>query len=98
MRAPGVSDSERRATMKYGLPYPPRGLSREHAALYIGVGTTTFDRLVEEGRMPKPIRIGKRVVWDRLMIDAAFTDLGEDRENYLDRALRLARESGTGSK
>jgi predicted DNA-binding transcriptional regulator AlpA len=46
--------------------YPPRGLSREAAACYIGVGTTTFDRLVDERRMPKPIRIGKRVVWDRI--------------------------------
>jgi hypothetical protein len=42
--------------------------------------------------MPKPIRIGKRVVWDRIKIDAAFADLGEDRENYFDRAMRLANE------
>ena len=73
-----------------GLSYPPRGLCREDAALYIGVGTTTFDRLVDEGRMPRPIRIGKRVLWDRIKIDAAFADLGEDRENTIDRALRLA--------
>lgn len=72
-----------------GLPYPPRGLCREDAALYIGVGTTTFDRLVEEGRMPKPVHIGKRVVWDRLKIDAAFADLDEGaRENYLDAGLK----------
>lgn len=77
-------------TDRAGLPYPPRGLCREDAALYIGVGTTTFDRLVDEGRMPKPMRIGKRVVWDRLKIDAAFADLDEGRENVIDRALRLA--------
>jgi predicted DNA-binding transcriptional regulator AlpA len=77
-----------------GLPYPPRGLCREDAALYIGVGTTTFDRLVDEGRMPKPIRVGKRVLWDRLKIDAAFADLGEEpRENFIDRGLRLAGNS-----
>jgi predicted DNA-binding transcriptional regulator AlpA len=40
--------------------------------------------------MPKPVRIGKRVVWDRIKIDAAFADLDEDRENVIDRALRLA--------
>lgn len=74
------------------IAYPPRGLSREEAARYIGVGATTFDRLVQEGRMPKPLRVGKRTIWDRLKIDAAFTDLGEDRENSIDRALRLARE------
>jgi predicted DNA-binding transcriptional regulator AlpA len=73
--------------------YPPRGLSREAAARYIGVGTTTFDTLVGDGRMPKPIRIGKRVVWDRIKIDLAFTDLGEEeRENYIDAGLRRAKE------
>lgn len=80
-------------TDRAGLPYPPRGLSREDAALYIGVGTTTFDRLVEEGRMPRPIRLGKRVIWDRIKLEAAFADLDEDRENSIDRALRLARST-----
>jgi predicted DNA-binding transcriptional regulator AlpA len=69
--------------------YPPPGLSRDEAARYIGVGTTLFDRLVWERRMPKPIRIGKRVIWDRLRLDAAFSDLGEEEsDNILDRAMR----------
>jgi predicted DNA-binding transcriptional regulator AlpA len=71
--------------------YPPRGMSRETAARNVGVGTTTFDRVVEERRMPKPIRFGKRVVWDR-KIDAAFNDLDEDREKYIDAALSRAKE------
>jgi predicted DNA-binding transcriptional regulator AlpA len=78
-------------TERTGLPYPPRGLCREDAALYIGVGTTTFDMMVGDGRMPKPIRIGKRVVWDRLKIEAAFADLGEERENYFDAGLKVVR-------
>jgi len=62
------------------------------AALYIGVGTTTFDNLVEAGRMPKPIRVGKRVLWDRIKIDAAFADLSEPaRENPLDAGLKIVR-------
>jgi predicted DNA-binding transcriptional regulator AlpA len=65
--------------------YPPRGLSREAAARYIGVGTTTFDRLVAGRRMPKPVRLGKRVVWDRIKVDAAFLDLDEVPGNYFDR-------------
>lgn len=73
------------------IPYPPRGLSREEAARYVGVGATTFDGLVQDGRMPKPMRLGKRVIWDRLKIEAAFADLDEGgRENVIDRALRLA--------
>lgn len=73
------------------IPYPPRGLSREEAAHYIGVGATTFDGLVQDGRMPKPMRLGKRVIWDRLKIEASFADLADrdTRENAIDRALRL---------
>lgn len=72
------------------IPYPPRGLSREEAAHYIGVGATTFDGLVQDGRMPKPMRLGKRVIWDRLKIEAAFADLDESRENFFDGGLRVA--------
>lgn len=57
------------------LAYPPRGLGREEAARYIGVGTTKFDEMVGDGRMPKPRRIDGRMVWDRLQLDACFTDL-----------------------
>jgi predicted DNA-binding transcriptional regulator AlpA len=72
------------------IPYPPRGLSREEAARYIGISVSTFDALVGEGRMPRPIHIGKRVIWDRLKLEAAFADLDEDgRDNAIDRALRM---------
>jgi excisionase family DNA binding protein len=75
------------------LAYPPRGLSREEAARYVGVSASTFDKLIADGRMPKPFRIGKRIIWDRLKIEAAFTDLGEEEEGtVIDRALRLAAE------
>ncbi|MGV6850202.1 MAG: helix-turn-helix transcriptional regulator [Marinibacterium sp.] len=59
-----------------------RGLSRAEAAEYIGVGTSKFDALVEDGRMPKPKKIDGRRVWDRLAVDRAFDDLdgGADAE------------------
>ena len=70
------------------LAYPPRGLSREEAARYVGVGVTKFDEMVSDGRMPRPKRIDGRVIWDRLRIEAAFTDLPEERVlNPLDRIL-----------
>ena len=53
----------------------PRGLSRVQAAAYIGVGTTFFDVLVTQGKMPKPVRIGARVIWDIRDLDSAFDDL-----------------------
>lgn len=95
MRA-GMGLAGSAAPVKDSYAYPPRGLSREEAARYVGVGTTTFDGLVQDGRMPKPMRLGKRVIWDRLKIDAAFTDLDRlGRENVIDQAVRLAREAKT---
>ncbi len=67
--------------MPRALPFDcPRGLSRVEAARYIGVSPGTFDRLVEEGTMPKPIRVRARLIYDRLELDAAFDALGEAQE------------------
>jgi excisionase family DNA binding protein len=67
------------------IAYPPRGLSREEAARYIGVGTTKFDQMVADGRMPKPKRLDGRTIWDRVALDLAFTDLPEEgHRNFFD--------------
>ena len=68
------------------IRYPPRGMSRDEAARYVGVGNTKFDEMVADGRMPRPKRVDGRVIWDRLRIEAAFTDLPEEKKaNPLDR-------------
>jgi hypothetical protein len=68
--------------------YPPRGLNREEAARYIGVGATKFDEMVADRRMPRPKRVDGRVIWDRVKLDIAFTDLPEEkRVNPLDGLL-----------
>lgn len=54
---------------------PPRGLSRVVAAAYIGVSPSLFDRMVADGRMPKPKAINSRRVWDRLKVDEYFCAL-----------------------
>ncbi len=54
---------------------PPRGMNRLEAARYVGVGTTLFDKLVADGRMPKPRRADGRVIWDREELDRAFSAL-----------------------
>ncbi len=56
------------------LPGWPRYLSREQAALYVGVSATTFDAEVRSGEWPQPRRRGAkatRATWDRLALDAA---------------------------
>ena len=56
-------------------PVTPIGLNRKEAATYIGVGTTLFDRMVADGRMPCPIEINSRRVWDRQEIENHFRAL-----------------------
>jgi predicted DNA-binding transcriptional regulator AlpA len=53
----------------------PRGLQREFAARYVGISPTTFDKMVEDGRMPKPKMIDSRRVWDLRALDMAFDRL-----------------------
>ena len=53
----------------------PRGVSRVQAANYVGVSPVTFDRMVRDKMMPKPLRIYARTVWDLHAIDAAFDAL-----------------------
>lgn len=66
------------------ISYPPRGMSKEESARYVGVGVTKFDELVSEGLMPKPKHIGARRVWDRISIDAYFADLPSEGGGLLD--------------
>lgn len=56
---------------------PPRGLSRVQAAAYLGISPTLFDAMVGDGRMPKPVRINARTVWDRVKLDEAFAALAD---------------------
>ena len=72
------------------LCHPPRGLSREEAAAYIGVSPSLFDILVKDGRMPTPKRINSRVVWDRLKLDVAFEVLDGTDADGADDEWRVA--------
>lgn len=60
------------------MPFAPKGLSRTEAARHIGVSTTTFDKMVGDGRMPRPKLVGSRVLWDRYKLEAFFDALPED--------------------
>ena len=60
---------------------PPRGLNRVQAAEYVGVGTTLFDELVREGRMPKPFKVNSRTLWDRHKLDAAIDVLSDQDDD-----------------
>lgn len=54
---------------------PRRGLSRDEAALFVGFSPAVFDRMVEDGRMPKPTTLDGEEVFDLIQIDRAFERL-----------------------
>lgn len=70
-------------------PVPRRGLSREEAAMYVGISPTKFDELVTAGGMPTPRRIGTRRIWDVWELDLAFTQLPRE-----DAAIEAAPATG----
>jgi excisionase family DNA binding protein len=61
-------------------PIPRRGLSREEAAMYLGISASKFDELVRDGRMPGPKRIDGRKIWDVYKLDIAFDSLPDDND------------------
>jgi predicted DNA-binding transcriptional regulator AlpA len=59
-------------------PVPRRGLSRDEAAMYVGISPSKFDQMMGDGRMPAPRRIDGRKVWDVLELDLCFDELPHD--------------------
>jgi predicted DNA-binding transcriptional regulator AlpA len=51
------------------------------AAEYIGVSPTLFDEMVRDNRMPQPIRVNSRVLWDRVQLDEAFAALSHENDD-----------------
>ena len=67
-------------------------MNREIAARYIGVGTTKFDEMVKDGRMPRPKKIDGRVIWDWIALDSQFADLPQEVGNRIDKLLSERRQ------
>jgi hypothetical protein len=62
-------------------PVPRRGLSRDESAMYIGISAGKFDELVADGRMPAPVKIDCRRVWDLRALDLAFDALASENSS-----------------
>jgi len=48
--------------------------------MYIGI-SAKFDEMVADGRMPGPVQIDARRVWDIRSIDLAFDALSQESSN-----------------
>jgi predicted DNA-binding transcriptional regulator AlpA len=62
---------------------PRRGLDHDEAAVFVGVPVTTFDQMVSDGRLPKPIELDGELVWDLVQLDRAFDRLSGLRRTTL---------------
>lgn len=51
---------------------PRRGLNRIEAARFVGFSPTLFDQMVNDGRMPKPVKQDGEEVFDLIQLDLAF--------------------------
>ena len=78
------------------LAYPPRLLRADRAAAYLAMSRATFLNLVEQGALPKPVRLRGVVAWDRAKLDS-FVDALEheppsSRRNTMDEAMGITTE------
>jgi hypothetical protein len=48
--------------------------------MYIGVSAGKFDELVADGRMPAPLKIDSRKLWDIRALDLAFDELPSENQ------------------
>ena len=59
---------------------PRRGLSREEAAMYLGIGAGTFDEMRMNGQIEPPRLIKGRKLWDIRDLDMAFDALPREQD------------------
>jgi predicted DNA-binding transcriptional regulator AlpA len=72
------------------LAYPPRAMRADRAAAYLSMSQSAFLRLVEEGLMPKPVKIKGMSTWDRLELDTAYENFkGDDDGNTMHKILGI---------
>ncbi|WP_447752042.1 helix-turn-helix transcriptional regulator [Sphingopyxis fribergensis] len=54
---------------KLTTPPVPRLLGSEMAAAYLGISERTLDHVRHREGFPKPLRLGRRILWDRKALD-----------------------------
>ena len=76
-RKPTLAGVARQSALPPTLP--PRLISRDAAAAYVGVSPNTFDKMIADGLMPNPRRLTeRRLAWDVRQLDAAIDRLPVD--------------------
>jgi predicted DNA-binding transcriptional regulator AlpA len=82
-----MSDAQhRRERLQDQFAYPPRLMSLERAAAYVGFGSTKFQELIELGKMPPAIDVDGSPRWDRVELDAGVENLKDRRRDPIKRS------------
>lgn len=61
-------------------PPVPRLLGSDMAAAYLGISERTLDHVRLRADFPQPIRLGRRILWDRKALDYFVDKLSNDPE------------------
>jgi hypothetical protein len=61
-------------------------LSRDEAAMYLGISATKFDELRKAGIVDAPRLIGDRKLWDIRELDMAFDALPRENQHVADKS------------
>ena len=62
-------------------PPVPRLFGIEMAAAYLGISERMLDHVRNRDDFPEPIRLGRRVLWDRKALDAFADGLSDYRHD-----------------
>lgn len=61
--------NEKAVRLQYVRPPEPRFFDQSTAAAYLGISERTFEHQWRSYKIPYPHRIGRRLVWDRKLLD-----------------------------
>jgi predicted DNA-binding transcriptional regulator AlpA len=65
-------------------PPIPRLLGSDMAAAYLGISERMLDHLRSRADFPVPVRIGRRMLWDRKALDAFVDSLAAPAQDPWD--------------
>jgi predicted DNA-binding transcriptional regulator AlpA len=66
------------------LPHWPGMMRRATAALYCELSVSEFEREINAGRLPMPVKLGNHEHWSKARLDEALDRLTADNGNWFD--------------
>ena len=77
---PAAPKARRSTALSHLRPSRVAACRAYEAAMYIGISAGKFDEMVADGKMPEPVKIDSRKLWDIRSLDLAFDALPRENE------------------